>query len=148
MVNFGKQGDCLFRELSLPFKSQTMQDISFTEFLSLNRCARTLPPLPAPLQPQPHFIHLLPSPEIRVMQSQIIHYTLATLSQVEHDRNTGKNGAKEQTLIQPMGELLHVAHTSFQHGATELCCSKGHRQKGLLSKTGSLFSAKKQFVHS
>lgn len=58
----------------------------------------------------------------------------------------GENGAKEQTLMQPMGKLVHVAHTSLQRGATELCCStrnsKGHRQKGLVSKTGFYFLLK------
>lgn len=67
----------------------------------LEQMCRDSATLPAPLQPQPHFIHLLPFSETRVMQSQIIHYTLATLSQVEHDRNTGKTEPRSKPWCSP-----------------------------------------------
>lgn len=89
---------------------------------------------PAPLQPQPHFIHLLPFfAETRVMQSQIIHYTLATLSQVERDRNTGKAEQRSKPCCSPR-ENSCTWHSHPLSPAAELCCStgnsRGHRQEG------------------
>lgn len=140
MVNFRQQEDTSFCLINL----KRCRTFSLTEFLSLNRCARTLPNPPLLHCSLSHtsFISFPPlKSELCNPRSFITPWQpWAKWSMTE---TRGKNGAKEQTLIQPMGKLLHMAHTSLQHGATGMCNSKGHSRRGWYLRQGFYFLLKK-----
>lgn len=147
MVSFGKQGHCFFGEHSLLYKSQMIQDRRLPPFPLLNSSPWTdVPGLCHPPCSAPASATLHSSPSFFWNPSYAIPDHSLHPGNPEPSgawQKHGENGAKEQTLMQPMGKLVHVAHTSLQHRATELCCStrnsKGHRQKGLVSKIGFYF---------